>query len=206
MNATDAMFYIAVLIMSVVIHEVAHGYVALWYGDKTALHAKRLTLNPVRHLDLFGSIIIPLVLFLANSPFMFGWAKPVPYNPDNLSDKKWGSIAVAAAGIVANFSIAIVFGLFLRFASDFGMSEQLVYIVSLVVIVNLILAIFNLIPLPPLDGSKILFPLLPLSFQPFLALIEQYSFVLLILFVMFVPNFIYPALSFFFTLITGLYF
>jgi Zn-dependent protease len=112
MNATDAMFYIVVLIMSVVIHEVAHGYVALLYGDKTALHAKRLTLNPIVHLDLFGSIIIPLVLFLAQSPFMFGWAKPVPYNPDNLSDKKWGSIAVAAAGIVANFLIALIFGLF----------------------------------------------------------------------------------------------
>lgn len=204
MNATDAIFYIAVLIMSVVIHEVAHGYVALKNGDKTALYAGRLTLNPIPHLDIFGSIILPLLLFLAHSPFMLGWAKPVPYNPENLRDEKWGSIAVASAGIIANLSIAIIFGLILRFVPQEMMPQGLSFALSIVVVVNLVLAIFNLIPIPPLDGSKILFPLLPKSFEGFIAFAEQYALIFLLIFVMFFSDFIYPLLSISFYFITGL--
>lgn len=204
MNATDAIFYIVVLIMSVVIHEVAHGYVALKNGDKTALYAGRLTLNPIPHLDIFGSIILPLLLFLAHSPFMLGWAKPVPYNPENLRDEKWGSIAVASAGIIANLSIAIIFGLILRFVPQGMMSQGLSFALSIVVVVNLVLAIFNLIPIPPLDGSKILFPLLPKSFEGFIAFAEQYAFIFLLIFVMFFSDFIYPLISIGFYFITGL--
>src|SRR3989344_6121618 len=105
MNATDSIFYIIILIMSVVIHEFSHGYVAEYFGDKTARYAGRLTLNPLVHLDIFGSIILPTLLVLTHAPFLFGWAKPVPYNPDNLSNKKWGTIAVASAGILANIFI-----------------------------------------------------------------------------------------------------
>src|SRR3989344_2287142 len=103
MDATNAMFYIAILIMSVVIHEVSHGFMAEHFGDKTARDAGRLTLNPIKHLDMFGSILLPALLVLSKAGFIFGWAKPVPYNPDNLSNKKWGTIAVASAGILSNF-------------------------------------------------------------------------------------------------------
>src|SRR3989344_8944597 len=103
MDATNAIFYIVVLIMSVVIHEVSHGFMAERFGDKTARYEGRLTLNPLPHLDFFGSMLLPAVLVLSGSGFLFGWAKPVPYNPDNLSNKKWGTIAVAAAGVLANF-------------------------------------------------------------------------------------------------------
>ena len=97
--------------MSVVIHEVAHGFMAEYFGDQTARYAGRLTLNPLKHLDMFGSILLPAILVLTQSPFLFGWAKPVPYNEANLSNKKWGTIAVAGAGVLANFSIAIFFGI-----------------------------------------------------------------------------------------------
>jgi len=204
MNATDAIFYIVILIMSVVIHEVAHGYMALRYGDKTAEYAGRLTLNPIPHLDLFGSILLPALLVLSGSPFLIGWAKPVPYNPNNLSDRKWGSIAVAAAGILANLAIAIFFGLILRFTMGTTMPDGFTSIVSIIVLVNLVLAIFNLVPIPPLDGSKILYPLLPRSFQSIVSIIEQYSIVFLIIFIVFFSDVIYPILSFMFHLITGM--
>ena len=102
MQATDAVFYIVILVMSIVIHEVSHGFVAEYFGDKTARYAGRLTLNPLKHLDLFGSVLLPVLLVISNAPFLFGWAKPVPYNQDNLSNKKWGTISVAAAGVLAN--------------------------------------------------------------------------------------------------------
>jgi len=109
--------------MSVVIHEVSHGFMAERFGDKTARFAGRLTLNPLKHLDMFGSILLPALLVLTHSPFLFGWAKPVPYNPDNLSNRKWGTIAVAAAGVLANFFIAIFFGLVIRFSSSFSLPD-----------------------------------------------------------------------------------
>src|SRR3989338_973055 len=160
-TSTDAVFYIAILIMSVVIHEVSHGFMAEFFGDKTARFAWRLTLNPIKHLDLFGSIILPVVLVLSHSPFLFGWAKPVPYNPDNLSNKKWGTIAVAAAGVLSNFAVAIIFGIIIRLSSSFSLPDAFYSITFMIVITNLVLAIFNLIPIPPLDGSKILFAFLP---------------------------------------------
>ena len=150
--------------MSVVIHEVSHGFVALRFGDKTALYAGRLTLNPLKHLDMFGSIILPAFLVLTHSSFLFGWAKPVPYNPNNLTNRKWGTIAVASAGILANLFLAVFFGLILRFSLNSVVSANFIFIISSIVLVNLGLAIFNLVPIPPLDGSKILFSLLPSSF------------------------------------------
>jgi Zn-dependent protease len=203
MNATDAVFYIVILIMSVVIHEVAHGYMALRYGDKTALHAGRLTLNPISHLDLFGSVIIPALLYFSTG-FAFGWARPVPYNPDNLSDRKWGSIAVAGAGVLANIFIALFFGLLLRFTQGQNLPEGFSLIVSTIVIVNLALAIFNLVPIPPLDGSKIFFPLLPRYFDRVLGFIEQYSFVFLILFIYFFSKYISVLVMISYILITGI--
>lgn len=206
MNATNAIFYVAILIMSVVIHEVSHGFMAEYFGDKTARFAGRLTLNPIKHLDLFGSILLPAILILSRAPFLFGWAKPVPYNPDNLSNRKWGTIAVAAAGVTANLSIAVIFGIIIRLSYSFALTlgESFYFITSAIVIVNLALAIFNLVPIPPLDGSKIFFSFLPTSFYRGMAVFEQYSFIFLIIFIVYFSNYLYPILAFLYHLITGL--
>lgn len=204
MNATDAIFYILILIMSVVIHEISHGFMAEYFGDKTARLAGRLTLNPLKHLDPMGSIMIPAILVLTHSPFMIGWARPVPYNPDNLSNKKWGTIAVASAGVAANFFLAIFFGLILRFSVGANLPVGFFTIVSSIVIVNIALGIFNLVPIPPLDGSKILFNLLPASLYSKIELIERYSLFLVLIFVIFFSGYLLPIMTFLFHLITGL--
>lgn len=199
----EVIFYIAILVMSVVVHEVAHGFMALRYGDRTALHAGRLTLNPLPHLDPLGSVILPALLALANSPFLIGWAKPVPYNPDNLSDKKWGSIAVASAGVLVNFSVALIFGTLMRFSSQLGLPEGVFGVAQMIVIVNLALGIFNLVPIPPLDGSKILLPLLPSSLDKVAFYLENYAFIFLIAFILFFSDILYPILNFMYSLFTG---
>ena len=190
MQGIDAIFYIAILIMSVVIHEVSHGFMAEYFGDNTARNADRLTLNPIKHLDLFGSILLPAVLVLSHSPFLFGWAKPVPYNPNNLSDRKWGTIAVAGAGVLANFLIAIIFGLVIRFSVGFNLPSGFYFITSAIVVVNLGLAIFNLVPIPPLDGFKIIFSFLPEKYFSFIIAYEQYSLILLLVFVVFFSGYL----------------
>ena len=164
MQAIDGIFYIVVLIMSVVVHEVAHGYTAYLLGDNTARNSGRLTLNPIKHLDPFGSVILPLLLVLMQAGFVIGWAKPVPYNPANLRDEKKGTFFVSIAGILANLILAIVFGILIRFAPLFigvAFLGAFYKIASIIVLLNLVLALFNLIPIPPLDGSKVLFSFLP---------------------------------------------
>lgn len=148
---------IAILIFSVILHEVAHGYAANWLGDPTARLAGRLTLNPLPHIDLMGSIIIPAILVATGSPILFGYAKPVPYNPYNLRGKR-GEAIVAGAGAFANFAIALALGLIIRF---FPASPEFVSFLATGVYINIFLGIFNLIPIPPLDGSKVLGALLP---------------------------------------------
>jgi Zn-dependent protease len=204
MSVTDAIFYIAILIMSIVIHEVSHGFMAEYFGDDTARNEGRLTLNPIRHLDIFGSILLPAFLVLSNAGFLFGWAKPVPYNPNNLRDLKWGTFWVAAAGVIANFFIAIIFGLIIRFTLPLNFSPSFYSITSLIVVVNLGLGIFNLVPIPPLDGSKILFSFLPGSLYPVLLFIEQYALILLLAFVIFFSNSLYPILVYLYQALTGL--
>ncbi|HEY4479504.1 MAG TPA: site-2 protease family protein, partial [Candidatus Paceibacterota bacterium] len=149
-------FQFIILIISVIIHEVAHGYMALWLGDPTAKYEGRLTLNPVKHIDLWGSIIIPIITTLAG--FTFGWAKPVPYNPYNLRNQRWGDALVAIAGPASNIILASLFGLVIRLGMHFSfLSAEFISLASLVVLVNIVLALFNLVPIPPLDGSKIFF-------------------------------------------------
>lgn len=191
--------------MSVVIHEVSHGFMAERFGDKTARMAGRLTLNPLNHLDLFGSILLPALLYIT-SGFVFGWAKPVPYNPDNLSNKRWGTMWVALAGVLANLLVALFFGLIIRFAPMLGVElpGSFYFITSSIVLVNLALMIFNLVPIPPLDGSKVLFSLLPGSFYRVASFIEQYSLPLLLVFILFFSDILYPVLSLLFRLLTGL--
>ena len=163
-------FSILVLIFSIIIHEVAHGYAAYAQGDPTAKLANRLTLNPLRHIDPLGSIAIPAFLVLTHSPFLFGYAKPVPYNPYNLRNQRWGEALVAVAGVATNLFIAILFGLITRFAYASGYAT-FGDLSSIVVLVNLFLGLFNLIPVPPLDGYTFLRGLLPprtaMSFRGF---------------------------------------
>ncbi len=206
MDATNGIFYILILVMSIVIHEVSHGFMAEYFGDKTARFAGRLTLNPLKHLDLFGSILLPAVLVVSQSPFLFGWAKPVPYNPDNLTDKKWGTIAVASAGVLANFAIAIIFGIIIRLSAGLSLPDGFYFITSIIVLVNLALGIFNLVPIPPLDGSKILFSFLPPRAASFIMAYEQHSLILLLVFIVFFSDYLAPILSFLFHLLTGLAF
>lgn len=203
MDGIDSIFYIAVLIMSVVVHEVAHGYMALYFGDRTAQYAGRLTLNPLKHLDWFGSIILPAILIFSNAPFLIGWAKPVPYNPNNLRNFKWGSFAVAGAGILANIFIALIFSLIFRFVVDGGSSETFITAISTIVLMNLALALFNLVPIPPLDGSKLLFAFLPISTLNFQRKFEQYSLIIFLVFVIYFADTLYLPLAFLFQFFTG---
>ena len=205
MQELSSFFNIIILIMSIVIHEVSHGFAAYFLGDDTAKRQGRLTLNPIHHLDLFGSIIIPLIFIFSGTGYMFGWAKPVPFNPNNLRNRKWGTIIVASAGIFANLIIAVIFGIGIRFALHFDVgSPALLTISSVIVVINLALFVFNLVPIPPLDGSRILFSLLPRSAQAFADFVEQYAIFILLGFIFFGWSYITPAISFLFSLFTGI--
>ena len=211
MQATDTIFYIVILIMSVVIHEVSHGFMAEYLGDDTARRAGRLTLNPIKHLDLFGSVILPVLLYLS-AGFAFGWAKPVPYNPNNLRNRRWGTVLVASAGVIANLFIALLFGLLIRFAPHFGMSifdsslPQPFYRITMnIVLVNIALAVFNLVPIPPLDGSRIFFNIFNRSLFRLAEFLERYSIVFLVLFIFFFSSYLYPILAYLFHIFSGLY-
>jgi len=156
----ELIFGLIILIFSIIIHEVSHGVAANWLGDPTARLEGRLTLNPVSHIDPFGSLILPAILALTHSPVLFGWAKPVPYNPYNLRGGKWGEAFVAFAGPGVNLLIALLFGLLIRFGVDL-FPPSFIQLASIVVLYNITLALFNLIPIPPIDGSKVLAALLP---------------------------------------------
>ena len=200
----DIIFQIAILLMSVVIHEFAHGWMAFYLGDSTAKHAGRLTLNPIKHLDIWGSFVIPFMLVVSGSSIVFGWAKPVPYNPYNLRDQTYGSAKVAAAGPAANFFIALVFGLILRFGPEqFLVSSGLYQIFGLIVLLNILLAVFNLVPIPPLDGSKVLFTFLPSSLDDVKNFLERYGMFILIFFLFFAFQFITPIIFFIYRIIVG---
>ena len=206
-------FYIVVLIMSIVIHEVAHGYSAYLLGDDTARLSGRLTLNPIKHLELFGSIILPLLLIITNAGFIIGWARPVPYNPNNLRKGRMGNFIVAVSGIAANLIIAIIFGLLIRFAPIFGIpafssNPLLIHpfyqIASIIVEMNLVLALFNIIPIPPLDGSKILFSFLPVKYRFIENFLERWGIFLLLLFIVFLWSKVSPLIFYAFSFLTGL--
>lgn len=199
----DFIFSILILIFSVVVHEVAHGYAAYLQGDNTARFQGRLTLNPVKHLEWFGSFILPAMSYFLGG-FILGWAKPVPYNPYNLRNQKWGEAIVAFAGPLSNICIALFFGLLIRFGTASSMGEGFVYIFSSIVFINLVLATFNLVPIPPLDGSKILFSILPYRLQYIREFMEQNGIFVLIFFIFFLWRFILPLVVFEFALITGL--
>jgi len=195
-------FQIIVLIFSAIVHEYMHGWMADRLGDSTAKDAGRLTLNPIPHLDLFGSILLPAMLVLSNVGFVFGWAKPVPFNPYNLSDKKYGSAKVALAGPLGNLIVALFFGLILRFINL--PSQELSILFSMIVQINLLLMVFNLVPIPPLDGSKVIMPFLPISMQENMIKFEKYGMFIVLLFIMFGFSIIIPIINFLFRVIVGI--
>jgi len=198
----DLIFQIAILIMSVVAHEVAHGYSARMLGDQTAEYEGRLTLNPLKHLDPFGSFILPLISYQLGG-FLLGWAKPVPYNPYNLRPGRFSEALVALAGPAVNLAIAIFFGLILRLSALVSFSQPFLEIVASIVVINIVLAVFNMVPVPPLDGSKILFAFLPQSMLHLRDTLEQYGFALLLLFIFFLWQYLLPIVFLIFWLITG---
>lgn len=224
-------FQVVILILSVVVHEVAHGVAALMQGDPTAKFSGRLTLNPLKHLDPWGSFIVPILMikFLGVG---FGWAKPVPYNPYNLRNQRTGPAIVGIAGPLSNICIALVFGIGARFivmnsllkmdilhnflSGNYGNLADIIsgslaaiffLLFSMIVVVNLFLAFFNLIPIPPLDGSKLLFALLPIRTETKI-LLEQFGFMFLLVFIFLFSSvfgsFLSVILSFFFRYVIGI--
>ncbi len=198
--------------MSVVVHEFAHGYVAYLYGDQTAQLQGRLTLNPIKHLDLFGSIILPLILVISGAGFVLGWARPVPYNPNNLRNRRTATILVSIAGVAANLFLATFFGLIIHFAPVLGFPafdpfaiQPMYKILTSIVLVNIVLAIFNLIPIPPLDGSKILFEVLPARFAKVQAFLEQWGMFVLLFFIIFLWQYLSPIIFWLFSALTGIH-
>ncbi|MES2087737.1 MAG: site-2 protease family protein [Patescibacteria group bacterium] len=201
----DIVFPILLLIMSIVIHEVSHGYAAEALGDPTARYAGRLTLNPIAHLELVGSIIVPIITALVPPHMVFGWAKPVPVNPYNLKNQRWGEVLVSAAGPASNLAIAIIFGLLIRFDVIYQfLPVTFASPVVTLVYINLLLAVFNLVPIAPLDGSKILFGFFPARLFHIRNWIESHSLIILIFFILFLWQFVDPLITFLFRLITGL--
>ncbi|PIR75245.1 MAG: site-2 protease family protein [Candidatus Magasanikbacteria bacterium CG10_big_fil_rev_8_21_14_0_10_43_9] len=193
----DTIFLIFVIVFSAIIHEYSHGWMANQLGDQTAKYAGRLTLNPLKHIDPIGSILLPLILIPTG--FLFAYAKPVPYNPYNLRDQKWGSLKVAIAGPLSNFILAFIFGITLQLVPIGPMTSFLYTIVY----ANVLLGVFNLVPIPPLDGSKVLFSFLPASALRVRQVLEQYGFLILIVFIMSFSQVLTPIMKFFVDLFVG---
>ncbi len=205
-------FYLLILLYAIILHEIAHGLAALAMGDRTAKNAGRLTLNPVPHIDPVGSILIPMVmLLLSGFRFAFGWARPVPYDPRNLPDPRWDSVKVALAGPLMNFTLALLAALTIRLlpvsqetvatligAVMSGAWQEIAHVIAgapaaivaalcvMVIFWNVLLGVFNLLPLPPLDGAKVLYAIVPLPPQTQMML-EQYGFVIVLAVVVFAP-------------------
>lgn len=201
MDILSQLFFLLVIIPSAILHEYMHGYVADRLGDPTARYAGRLTLNPKAHIDPMGTIILPLLLLIGTGGrFLFAYAKPVPFNPYNLKNQQWGPVAVAVAGPLSNFALALVFGVLIQLLP---LSASLASLLATIVYANIMLAVFNLVPIPPLDGSKLLYALLPASMNHIKLFLERWGWILLLVFVFYFSFVLSPIIEFFFALFTG---
>lgn len=177
---------LVVLIVAVVLHEVAHGVVAYKLGDSTAHSEGRLTLNPIKHVDIFGSVILPLLLVIAHSPMLIGWAKPVPIQPRYFKNPIKGMCAVAAAGPAVNLTLAVLFAALFHLQGEFlaipyGQPNVLGYIFYIGLYINISLALFNLFPIPPLDGSRVIMPWVSVEIQKLIFKLEPFGFMIIAL-------------------------
>lgn len=201
----ETAFYFLVFIFSAVIHEVSHGYAAKALGDDTAEKEGRLTLNPLVHLDPFGSVLLPMIFYLTSklaggAGIIFGWAKPVPYNPYNLKNPKQGAFLIALAGPLSNFFVAFCLGLILRLGLVSGAPAQMF---AIIVLINLMLAVFNLMPIPPLDGSKVLFGLLPEKLFYVQDFLERNSMIFFLMFFLWGGNMVFSLVYYFYGFFVG---
>lgn len=198
MDTTTLIFSIIALIFSIIIHEMAHGYVAEWQGDPTPRKQNRLTLNPIPHMDLMGSIVLPVLLIISGAGFIMGWAKPVQFNPLYFKNKKWGPVIVALAGPLVNIIVATILAMIMRFVP---VPVSFADFLGVVVYINLLLAVFNLVPVPPLDGHYVLFALLPQKLNYIKQFLAQYSLIFFLFVVLFLWKFIQPLVEFLYTIL-----
>ena len=200
MELTSLFFYFIIIIPSAIIHEYAHGWMADQLGDPTARYAGRLTLDPRAHIDLWGTIVMPLLLFISTGGrVLFAYAKPVPYNPYNLKNQKWGPAMVGLAGPAANLLLAAAFAIVLRLFPASAIAPFL----GIIVYANVLLMVFNLVPIPPLDGSKVLYALLPNSAVGIKQFLDRYGFFILLVFVFFLFELLAPIIDGVFRLLVG---
>lgn len=214
MDFISLIFFFLIIVPSSIIHEYAHGWMAFMLGDSTAKYAGRLTLNPLAHIDKWGTIYLPIILYLVSGgSFIFAYAKPVPFNPYNLKNQKWGPALVGAAGPISNFLVAAIFAFFIRiiapgaspWAAEISnsFSSLVVTFFAIIVYANVLLAVFNLVPIPPLDGSKILFAVLPDRWYNLKVFLERNGFIILLFFIFFAFQIIQPIISWIFKLLVG---
>lgn len=200
MQYLSTLFFFIILIFSVIIHEYSHGWMADQLGDTTARLSGRLTMNPIPHIDPIGSILVPMTLFIVSrGTFFFAWAKPVPFNPYALKNPEKDAAKIALAGPVSNLAVALFFGALVRIMPV----SELSYFFSVIVYINILLAVFNLVPIPPLDGSKILFAALPCSLNDFKVFLNKYGFFILLFFIVWCFDIIIPIIKFLFRAMTG---
>ncbi|MEI6564227.1 MAG: site-2 protease family protein [bacterium] len=207
MDGETIVFLVVSLVFSIILHEVAHGYAAYRLGDPTAAFSNRLTLNPISHIDLFGSILLPLILIITHSPVLLGWAKPVPINPYNFRNYKRGVMITAAAGPLTNFSLALIGALLFHGVAMLGTHLAMVICKFLVFfcMTNVTLGVFNLIPIPPLDGSRVLYGLLPGRWAEEYLSIERYGMFILfgLLWLGVLDGILYPISRFMMSVLLG---
>lgn len=177
--------WVVPVLFAIVVHEVAHGWVACYFGDKTAKMRGRLTLNPIKHIDPIGTIVVPVMMFVLQTGFLFGWAKPVPVDPRNFKKPVQHMAIVALAGPFSNFVMAFIWASMMKLVLIFNpaisvTSTALIYMAHIGIIINIMLGVLNLLPIPPLDGGRILAAFLPKRYLPVLTRIEPYGFFILL--------------------------
>lgn len=197
-TAVAIILYLVIVIIALTVHEFCHAWAGHMLGDITAKNEGRLTLNPLSHIDPYSTLLLPVALILLGSPVVFGAAKPVPFNPYAVRYGKWGAALVAIAGPTSNLLMAIVVGTYLRFVDLGGVSGQ--FLLQFVII-NLAFFVFNMIPIPPLDGSRVLYAAVPSSIQDVMDQMERYGLVIIFAFLFISYKFLSPVII---TVVTGL--